>query len=258
MTSDHDAQSLLAAYALDALNAPERERVEAHLGTCPSCREEVASFRETTARLGSAAPRTPPARVRRAVLAEVSRTRQLPPAVGLSGDGDGGDRDGADGQAPLAPPATPRTTDPAVRWLALAASVLLLACIATSVAAWGYRQDAREAQALVEQEPAPMASPDAVAQARFSTAGQGTMVVAGQRFLLVATDLPDLPSGTVYKLWFVDEDGPRPSVALTPAGGGRYVAEADGFRPGDDVAVTVETDPDTVVPRGQTVMQAQV
>jgi hypothetical protein len=50
---------LLAAYALDAVDADERSMVEDHLGVCPRCRAELADHREVTALLahtGAPAP----------------------------------------------------------------------------------------------------------------------------------------------------------------------------------------------------------
>ena len=43
----------LAAYALGALDADEAEAIEAHLVTCPSCREELRSFRAVTVALAA-------------------------------------------------------------------------------------------------------------------------------------------------------------------------------------------------------------
>lgn len=56
--TDHaDVQSLLGAYALDAVDPDERELVEHHLATCPRCRAEVADHREVAAQLaGGGAP----------------------------------------------------------------------------------------------------------------------------------------------------------------------------------------------------------
>ena len=48
---------LLGAYALDAVDADERDAIAAHLTTCPRCRAEVAEHRETAAFLSqSGAP----------------------------------------------------------------------------------------------------------------------------------------------------------------------------------------------------------
>ena len=59
---NHDElQSLLGAYALDALDADEARAVEAHLAECPRCRAEVAVHRETVALLANVGGEAPPA-----------------------------------------------------------------------------------------------------------------------------------------------------------------------------------------------------
>ncbi|MGH9066934.1 MAG: zf-HC2 domain-containing protein, partial [Acidimicrobiales bacterium] len=47
-----EIESLLGAYALDAVDGSEAEAVELHLQICPRCRAEVAEHRETAALLG--------------------------------------------------------------------------------------------------------------------------------------------------------------------------------------------------------------
>ena len=50
---------LLGAYALDAVDPDERDRIELHLTECPRCRAEVADHREVAAFLaqpGGSAP----------------------------------------------------------------------------------------------------------------------------------------------------------------------------------------------------------
>jgi len=56
-----EIEELLGAYALDALDANEREEVEEHLRSCPKCRAEVTAFREVTALLGNAIGESPSA-----------------------------------------------------------------------------------------------------------------------------------------------------------------------------------------------------
>ena len=51
-----DLHHLAAAYALDALDADERRRYEAHYPRCDICAGEVAEFRETAADLGRGGP----------------------------------------------------------------------------------------------------------------------------------------------------------------------------------------------------------
>jgi anti-sigma-K factor RskA len=59
--SHDELRSLLAPYALDAVDADEAETVELHLRECAACRAEVAEFRETAAALATTYEPTPPA-----------------------------------------------------------------------------------------------------------------------------------------------------------------------------------------------------
>lgn len=72
--TEHAISENAAAYALGALEAPERREFLSHLATCRSCRSEVASLLETVALIGLAAPEaTPPAALRSRVLSAVRR-----------------------------------------------------------------------------------------------------------------------------------------------------------------------------------------
>lgn len=60
---------LTGAYALGALEQPDRRSFEAHLRSCPDCSDEVAGFAETVVLLTSLDSRRPGSRVRGDVLA---------------------------------------------------------------------------------------------------------------------------------------------------------------------------------------------
>ncbi|HUN37456.1 MAG TPA: anti-sigma factor [Trebonia sp.] len=60
--------TLAGPYALDAVEAAERNRFERHLRGCRSCQQEVRAFTATATALGLAAAATPPARLRGRVL----------------------------------------------------------------------------------------------------------------------------------------------------------------------------------------------
>ena len=64
--------TLAGPYALDALEAAERDRFERHLRGCRSCLREVRAFTATATALGLAAAATPPARLRGRVLDAVA------------------------------------------------------------------------------------------------------------------------------------------------------------------------------------------
>lgn len=62
LMSHEDAQSLLAAEALDALDAldaPTREALRAHIASCPDCTRDIAALRDTAAALAHLAPASP-------------------------------------------------------------------------------------------------------------------------------------------------------------------------------------------------------
>jgi anti-sigma-K factor RskA len=64
-SSDRHAhvQSLLAPYALSALELDERTLVDAHIGTCASCMDELGELLETSAVIGLSSIEAPPASV---------------------------------------------------------------------------------------------------------------------------------------------------------------------------------------------------
>ena len=53
MTEHDEIAELVAAYALDAVDADEAERVERHLDECPRCRAELGEHRDVAAWLGN-------------------------------------------------------------------------------------------------------------------------------------------------------------------------------------------------------------
>ncbi len=57
----HDARDLFSALADDALTAPERAELDAHLAGCADCRHELARFRATVSLLRAVEPARAPA-----------------------------------------------------------------------------------------------------------------------------------------------------------------------------------------------------
>ena len=55
----HEADELLGAYALDAVDGEERADFEAHLTSCPRCRVELDALREVAAAMGTTVERPP-------------------------------------------------------------------------------------------------------------------------------------------------------------------------------------------------------
>jgi putative transcriptional regulator len=68
--SEHPEPGLAEAYALGALEPAERGRLEAHLSSCPACREAAGRLAEAVAALPeSLAPRPPAAALKERLLA---------------------------------------------------------------------------------------------------------------------------------------------------------------------------------------------
>lgn len=82
MMGHAEASELLGAYALDAVEPDEAEAVEAHLETCPRCRDELRSHREVVGVLAYAGQEAPEGMWDRVVA-----------RINDPGDGEGGGRE---------------------------------------------------------------------------------------------------------------------------------------------------------------------
>lgn len=219
---DEHLASLTGAYVLDALDPLERARVERHLSTCPRCSEEVRSFQETTARLAAGTATSPPPGLRARVLAEAATTQQLPPA------------------AERAPEAPPRGTRRVTTWLAAAAVVLFGLTVAAGWLAVRAQRDAAEAREFAAAVSTALTDPDReVLGAEFAD-GRATVIVSDDEVTVIGADVRPPGDQKAFQLWFVGPEGPRPSVLLQRVDGGTVWARAEGVRPGDALAVTVE------------------
>ncbi|GDY32191.1 anti-sigma factor [Gandjariella thermophila] len=230
-----DAHTLTGAYALDALDEPERRLFEQHLAACPACAQEVDELRATAARLGAAVATRPPEALRDRVLATVTRTRQDPP---------------------LRPAHQPHPAGPAPRrWplrLAVAGAALLLGLSgALGALAWRTQRQLDTAQqqlsralGCTERIAAVLGAPDARAVSGAGAAGgTATVVVSRSRgeALLLASGLPPTPNGRAYQAWLIGPSGPR-SAGLVPGPATGCDGEL-GFTPAGDaqrIGVTVE------------------
>src|SRR5689334_25039882 len=71
-----DPHSLVAPYALDALDPDEEREFEEHLASCESCRRALARLREAAASLAYAAPGpAPPAALKERILDQARAER---------------------------------------------------------------------------------------------------------------------------------------------------------------------------------------
>lgn len=71
-----DLHSLVAAYALDALDRDERAEFEAHLAGCDDCTRDLADHVEVAGRLAESTGTSPPAHLRDSVLSQIGAVEQ--------------------------------------------------------------------------------------------------------------------------------------------------------------------------------------
>jgi anti-sigma-K factor RskA len=236
-----DMHHLAAAYALDAVDPLERAAFEAHYPHCEVCRAAVLQFRAALTVLAEAEAVTPPADLRRRVLDEVARTRQLSPML-PSGVTDLAERRRR----------RRRTTATLVAAAAAAAALFTAGPWALSVG-----DSPVYATQLVEV----LEHPDA----RLATLhgdGDGEVRVAwsddAERAVLLADDLPAAPDGMAYELWLIDESGPVPMKMLDRADGGeiRDVVDIDS----DPAAwgITLEPEAGSASPTGDILFALEV
>ncbi|MFJ8134221.1 anti-sigma factor [Streptomyces hydrogenans] len=230
-----DAHTLVAAYALGALDDDERQDFDAHLQTCEACRQEAAEFQATTARLAAAVAQSPPPAAKARVMAAVDGVRQLPPRVPSAG------------AAPVLGGILRR------RAVSLALAAGVAAAALGGVAVWQTQngqeleQQARQAQQQLDTVSAVLAAPDAQTVHGKSAHGALTTVVTSKQrnqAVFTAANLPSPGAGKTYQLW-LDHDG-----TMLPAGlidrDGTVVLTGD---PADAGAVGLTLEPDGGSPR---------
>jgi hypothetical protein len=226
-----DLHQLSGAYALDAVDGPERDAFEHHLRRCRPCDNEVRGLAETATGLAMTVAEPPPAALRTRVMAATAITRQLPPVPAAD--------------TARQPRRRPRIAAPWVPWLAtgLAAACLVVAVV-FGVAAISAQQRLSAVQAQNQAVAAVLAAPDArLASDRTSRGGTATVVVShSEDTMVVSTSgLPGLPSSKVYQLWLIGPHGTRSAGLLPASSAGRTAPVlASGLQAGDKVGMTVE------------------
>jgi anti-sigma-K factor RskA len=236
-----DAHTLAGAYAMDAVSAPDRKRFEQHLAGCEECAQEIASLREATALLGTAAAEAMPAGLKDRIMAAAAVTRQQPPA---------------DETEPV--PLARGTRARAGIWFrslawpgrltlataGAAAAAVLAVAVVFGIANGSMQQQIDQAQASSQQIAVVLTAQDAhMATGTVAGGGTATIVMSHSRHALVFTaqGLHALSASRVYELWLIGPAGSR-SVGMLPAGSHGMTGPviASGLRPGDHLALTAE------------------
>ena len=201
-----DQHSLVAAYALDALNEDEQRGFEDHLATCDRCRDELVGLREAAATLayGAIGPE-PPAALKERILEQARSERRN--VVSLS-------RRGRAWSAPLG------------------AAAALAAAVALGVGIWSATRPAGgNAFTRVLAQPG----------ARVIAMGRsGALAVAPDGQAALALRVPRAPSGKTYEAWVIRKSSALPA-GLFGGGDGATVVEISRRVPsGSVIGVTVE------------------
>ncbi len=248
-----DLHSLAGEYAVGALSDEETRQFETHLETCPDCREEVAEMREIAVQLSEGVATDPPPTLRASVLHQIAQTAQdrAAPRPALVAPTDEQERgrhlaegaSSADGAGSNVIPLQ-RGAQRRNRLVGLLAAAAVVVAVAMGGWAVQSRNDANQATAQAQELSSLLTAKDVrTASAGFGTAGNGTVVVSRSqgRALLVAADLPALPSGKVYEAWtFSSSPTPKPAGTFTARSAPAVVSLPAAAVGASQVAVTVE------------------
>lgn len=200
--------SLVAPYALDALDDDEERGFEEHLATCERCREELAGLREAAASLayGAAGP-APPAALKERILEQARAERQNVTSL----------------------PRRRRS------WVApVAAAAALAAAVVLGVGVWSAtRPSTRD----------PLASVLAKSGAKLlPMGGRGVVAVAPDGSAALALTVPPAPKGKDYEAWVIEGRKAQRAGLFDGTEGTSVLDLHEAVRRGAVVAVTLERD----------------
>jgi len=248
MRHGRDIHTLAGPYAMDAISAPDRARFERHLAGCAECAREIASLREATARLATAAAVPPPPALKARVMAAAAATRQRPPAAEPEPTARGWPSRGRPSRG------WQLRGWPSSGWqgrgkLALAAGTLAAAAVVAAAVVFGVSNGSMHDQlSRVQASSQQVAAVLTARDARMMTGqvkGGGTVTIvmshARRELVFTAADLHALPDARGYELWLIGPAGDRAVIMLPPVSHGMTgPVIAAGLRPGDHLALTAE------------------
>jgi anti-sigma-K factor RskA len=200
-----DLHSLVAPYALDALDEGEEREFEDHLAHCERCREELAGLREAAAALAFAAPPAPPPpELRQRIL------------------------DQAHSERPNVVPLHRRR-----RWTAtLAATAAVAAAAAVVLGIWAASlQNSKDPLESVLSKPG---------SKLVSMGSYGGVAVAPDGEAVLALAVPETASGKTYETWVIRGGKAAPAGVFQGRPGTSIVKVSKAVGAGSVVAVTVE------------------
>lgn len=207
-----EIHELTAAYALDALEARDRERYESHLATCEACRDELEAFWSVSGSLAHAAGGPPPPPALRERILELARSER-----------------------PNVVPFRRRVAVPAVATLAAVAAVAALA-----LGVWANSLSGELDRLRGSDEAVALLSDPSARKLPLDGANGDLVVTTNGDAALVVDGLDPPPAGKAYEIW-VMKDGSSQRAGLFFGAETRRVLKLEHRVPaGATVGVTVE------------------
>ncbi len=262
---DEHPTELLPGYVLEVLDPEETRRVAEHLGACPACRAEAASFRAVVNLLPYTAPaQEPPAHVKRQLLARIDAIGepQTPhrPAAGL------------DGGAPSPAAAFPRPAAArAARWLGGALAAVCAVALALGYVAYDTSRRADDLAQQVDQLTekgkiaAFVSAPDTLSRelraSRPGVKAKMYMRPGHSQAVIEISGLPAADAAHTYQCWFARDNTPVPSDRFNVGSSGHVAMLIDAPEPIDhyaEVMVTLERADGSPMPSEEVVLAASL
>ena len=238
MTKDN-TNNLSGAYALDAVNAADREAYETAIAAASEeARSEATELQDTAVILGLAAtPVSPSAQLRERLLAQVAVTPQLPKIEG----------DAAPAPTAAAPEPGPAETRARLRWsrpvtaiASMAAAVaLIVGGIAVGTSSLHPEPGYQTAQMAAISEAADVQQVDTTLAGGEEVTLRWSPELASS--VIIVDGMTAAPDDKVYQLWYIDDSGARAAGFLPVTNGVESWQVLEGsMHAGDSVGVTVE------------------
>jgi anti-sigma-K factor RskA len=247
---DHDqARDSSGLYALGALPADERALFEAHVSTCDDCRRDVRVFREVVNLLPFALPQIePPPALRDRVLAAAGADRRhaipTPVRPGRSFVWGGWQSAAAMLVVAIGLGAYTVTLRQRLTGLEVALRGAIARLDRSERQLASATRDAERAQVRLAVLTAPdMKQVELAGQAPAPRATGRAFLSASNGLVFAASQLPPLPAGRTYQLWFLTRRAPVSAGLLNPDENGRVTAAFDvppGASTPTGLAVSIE------------------
>jgi anti-sigma-K factor RskA len=245
-------QELMAGYALGDLSSEEAESLQRLLSENPELASEVDQFQEVLALMPYGLPDEPepPSRLRDAILSQAEAD-----SIGISQIS-----------------RSPRFASRGGSWKKLGGAIAALVLAALAINNYQLRQATQQNQITIgrlQQEAetkeallAALRQPNAEVYALDGTEKtSGSLVfVPEQNRVTLVTDLPQLPTGKIYRLWAMPENASQPTYCGefdAAAIASWSLPETACGQNGDRMLITAELAADPPIPKGELVMKSK-